>query len=152
MFFVCQSIGPSSLRGSENQAIFATRSPTAIRTIRPFRPRRKQMPETSRSGTSTTRRTRSWFLFDLPFFPMGEGLSAHQGEHTTIARGFPGFLLNLKMAMNGLGQQHPKGCTPNLSAMSAGIGSDAGMLSRFRTSSFVRGPCSGVLFFVGFSK
>ena len=39
---------PPSLRGWENQAIFATRSPTAIRNIRPFRPRRKQIPETSR--------------------------------------------------------------------------------------------------------
>ena len=66
MLLVCQSILPPSLRGWENQAIFATRSPTAIRDIRPFRPRRKQIPETSRSGTSTTRRTRSRFLFDLP--------------------------------------------------------------------------------------
>src|SRR6516165_10300863 len=70
MFLVCQSIRPPSLRGSENQAIFATRSPTAIRNIRPFRSQRKQIPETSRSGTSTTRHTRSRFLFDLPL-PMG---------------------------------------------------------------------------------
>ena len=69
MSLVCQSIRPPSLRGWENQAIFATRSPTAIRNIRPFRPRRKQIPETSRSGTSTTRHTRSRFLFDLPVFP-----------------------------------------------------------------------------------
>jgi hypothetical protein len=33
MLLVCQSIRPSSLRGWENQAIFATRSPTAIRNI-----------------------------------------------------------------------------------------------------------------------
>ena len=60
---------PPSLRGWGNQAIFARRSPTAIRNIRPFRPRRKQMPETSRSGTSTTRHTRSRFLFALPVSP-----------------------------------------------------------------------------------
>jgi hypothetical protein len=69
MLLVCQLIRPSSLRGSENQAIFATRSPTAIRYFRPFRLRLKQIPETSRSGTSTTRRTRS--LFDLAL-PMGK--------------------------------------------------------------------------------
>jgi tRNA (Thr-GGU) A37 N-methylase len=33
MLLVCQSIRPPSLRGWENQAIFATRSPTAIRNI-----------------------------------------------------------------------------------------------------------------------
>ena len=33
MLLVCQAIRPSSLRGWENQAIFATRSPTAIRNI-----------------------------------------------------------------------------------------------------------------------
>ena len=38
-----------------------------------IRPRRKQIPETSRSGTSTTRRTRSRFLFDFPFSTTGEG-------------------------------------------------------------------------------
>jgi hypothetical protein len=36
-----------------------------IRNIRPFRPRRKQIPEISRSGTSTTRRTRSRFLLGV---------------------------------------------------------------------------------------
>jgi hypothetical protein len=56
-----------SLRGWENHAIFATRSPTAIRNIRPIRLRRKQMPETSRRGTSTTRHTRSLFLLNLLF-------------------------------------------------------------------------------------
>ena len=86
MFLVCQSIRPSSLRGWENQAIFANRSPTAIRNIRPFRLRRKQMPETSRSGTSTTRCTRSRFLFDLPF-PMGGDLCGPQGHCGTIKFG-----------------------------------------------------------------
>ncbi len=62
MFFVCQSIRFPSLCGWENQAILAARSPTAIKRIRPFRLRRKQIPETSRSGTSTTRHTRSRFL------------------------------------------------------------------------------------------
>ena len=52
---------------------FATRSPTAIRNIRQLRPRREQIPETSRSGTSTKRRTRNRFLFDLPFSTTGEG-------------------------------------------------------------------------------
>ncbi|MGC1352559.1 MAG: hypothetical protein WA858_22705 [Xanthobacteraceae bacterium] len=33
MLLVRQSIRPPSLRGWENQAIFATRSPTAIRNI-----------------------------------------------------------------------------------------------------------------------
>src|SRR5215510_10741030 len=79
MLFVCQSIWPPSLRGWENQAIFAARSPTAIRDIRPFRLRRKQIPETSRSGTWTTRRTRSRLFFDLPFLAMGEGLCAAIG-------------------------------------------------------------------------
>ena len=79
MLLVCQSIRPPSLRDRENQAIFATRSPTAIRDIRPFRLRRKQIPETSRSGTWTTRRTRSRLLFDLPFLTMGEGLCAAIG-------------------------------------------------------------------------
>jgi hypothetical protein len=73
MSIVCQSIRPSSLLGWENQAIVATRSPTAIKNIRPLLLRRKQVPETSRSGTSITRRTRSWFLF-LPFSAMGESL------------------------------------------------------------------------------
>src|SRR5262245_18146459 len=81
MLLVCQLIRPSSLRGWENQAIFATRSPTAISEIRPFRLRRKQMPETSRSGTWTTRRTRSRLFFDLPFLDIGEGLCAAIGLH-----------------------------------------------------------------------
>ena len=55
---------PSSLRDRENQAKFAARSPTATRDMRPFRPRRKQIPETSLSGTSTTRRACSR-LFEL---------------------------------------------------------------------------------------
>src|SRR5262245_42896346 len=76
MLLVCQSIRSPSLCDRENQAIFATRSPTATRDIRPFRLRRKQIPETSRSGTWTTRRTRSRLFFDLPFLAMGEGLSA----------------------------------------------------------------------------
>src|SRR5262249_53471347 len=52
----------------------------------PFRLRRKQIPETSRSGTTTTRRTRSGFSFALPFSTMGEGLGGHQEEPTTIAQ------------------------------------------------------------------
>src|SRR5690242_9910351 len=74
MFFVCQSMRPLFSRGGVNQTTFDTRSPTAIRDIRRFRPRRKQIPETSRSGTSTTRLTRSGFLFALPFLGMGEAL------------------------------------------------------------------------------
>jgi hypothetical protein len=73
MLLVCQSIWPPSLYDKENHAIFATRSPTAIRDIRPFRLRRKQIPDTSRSGTWTTRRTRSRLLFGLPFLAIGEG-------------------------------------------------------------------------------
>src|SRR5262245_21295789 len=73
MLLVCQSIWPPSLRDRENHAIFATRSPTAIKNIWPFRLRRKQIPDTSRSGTCTTRRTRSRLLFGLPFLAMGEG-------------------------------------------------------------------------------
>src|SRR6516164_3592389 len=69
MLRVCQSIRTSSLPDKENQAIFAARSPTAIRNIRPLSLRPKQIPETSRSGTWTTRRTRSRFLFDLRFLP-----------------------------------------------------------------------------------
>ena len=69
MFVVSQQISPSSPRDRENQATFAAWSPTAMRDIRPFRPRRKQIPETSRSGTSTTRRTCSR-LFDLTFVTM----------------------------------------------------------------------------------
>ena len=86
MLRLCQSIRARSLCERENQATFATRSPTAIRNIRPFRPRRKQIPETSRSGTSTTRLTRSGFLFDLPFLTMGEGLlrSALPGQEVDI--------------------------------------------------------------------
>ena len=94
MLLVCQSILPPSLRGWENQAIFATRSPTAIRNIRPFRPRRKQIPETSRSGTSTTRRTRSRFLFDLPFSPW-ERVSADIKENIQpLPDDFSSFLPN----------------------------------------------------------
>jgi hypothetical protein len=85
MLRLCQSIRTRSLRERENQATFATRSPTAIRDIRPFRPRRRQIPETSRSGTSTTRRTRSQFLFDLPFLAIEEGLCGHQGDSTITA-------------------------------------------------------------------
>src|SRR5262249_51556879 len=81
MLLVCHSIRSPSLCDRENQAIFATRSPTAIRDIRPFRLRRKQIPETSRSGTWTTRRTRSRLFFDLPFLAMGEGLCAAIGFH-----------------------------------------------------------------------
>src|SRR5262245_45814606 len=44
--------------------------PTATRVIRPFRLRRKQIPETSRSGTSTMRCTFNRCLFNLPFFTM----------------------------------------------------------------------------------
>src|SRR5262249_49500664 len=76
MLFVCQSIWSPSLRGWENQAIFAARSPTAIRDIRPFRLRRKQIPETSRSGTWTTRRTCNRAFFDLPFLAMGRSLGS----------------------------------------------------------------------------
>src|SRR5215469_10327543 len=82
MLRVCQSIRTSSLPDKENQAIFAARSPTAIRNIRPLSLRPKQIPETSRSGTSTTRRTRSRFLFDLRF-PIGVGRCGLQG-HTAI--------------------------------------------------------------------
>src|SRR6478752_363722 len=73
MLRLCQSIWPPSLRDRENHAIFATRSPTAIKNIWPFRLRLKQIPDTSRSGTWTTRRTRSRLLFGLPFLAMGEG-------------------------------------------------------------------------------
>jgi Resolvase, N terminal domain len=76
---VCQSIRPPSLRGWENQAIFAIRSPTAIKDTRPFRVRRKQIPETSLSGTSTTRLTRSLFLFDFRF-PMEPPARMSQNE------------------------------------------------------------------------
>src|SRR6516162_11220728 len=69
MLRVCQSIWTSSLPDRENQAISAARSPTAIRNIRPLPPRRRQIPETSRSGTWTTRRTRSRFFFDFRFLP-----------------------------------------------------------------------------------
>src|SRR6516162_2682036 len=85
MLRVCQSIRTSSLPDKENQAIFAARSPTAIRNIRPLSLRPKQIPETSRSGTSATRRTRSWFLIDLPFLTMEERLCEHEGDNTTIA-------------------------------------------------------------------
>src|SRR4029077_2155043 len=78
---------------------FDTRSPTAIRDIRPFRPRRKQIPETSRSGTSTTRRTRSRFLFDL-LLPMGVGFCGHQGECTTIPGRFLEFFAQFISEMN----------------------------------------------------
>jgi hypothetical protein len=83
MLLVCQSIWPHRRGGKTGRS--ATRSPTAIRNFRPFRLRRKQIRETSRSGTWTTRHTRSRFLFDLPF-PMGEGLCGHQGERTTLVR------------------------------------------------------------------
>src|SRR5262245_31931659 len=73
MLLVCQSIWPPSPYDRENHAIFATRSPTAIKNILPFRLRRKQIPDTSRSGTWTTRRTRRRLFFGLPFLAMGEG-------------------------------------------------------------------------------
>src|SRR6476646_10438313 len=66
MLFLCQSNSLPSPRDREDQAIFASASPTAIRDIRPFALRREQLPETSRSGTSTTQRTRSPFFFGLP--------------------------------------------------------------------------------------
>src|SRR5262252_226731 len=75
MLRLCQSIRTSSLPDKENQAIFAARSPTAIRNIRLLSLRPRQIPETSRSGTWTTRRTRSRFFFDLRFLP-SERLSA----------------------------------------------------------------------------
>ena len=59
--------------------------PTAIRNIRLLSLLRRQIPETSRSGTWTTRRTRSWFFFDLPFLTMGKDLCGHEGDITTIA-------------------------------------------------------------------
>jgi hypothetical protein len=95
MLLVCQSIRPPSLRGWENQAIVATRSPIAIRDERPFRLRRKQIPETSRSGTSTTRRTRSRFLFDLPSSAMGEGPCGYPGERTINACSFLEFFAHI---------------------------------------------------------
>src|SRR5258706_10176401 len=70
MLFLCQSNSLPSPRDRDDQAIFASASPTAIRDIRPFALRREQIPETSRSGTSTTRRTRSRFFFGLPFLAM----------------------------------------------------------------------------------
>src|SRR5215475_10690871 len=93
MLLVCQSIRPPSLRDRENQAIFATRSPTAIRDIRLLWLRRRQIPETSRSGTWTTRHTRSRFLPHLPFLTIGEGLCGHH-DSTAIALQFLEFLLN----------------------------------------------------------
>lgn len=71
ILLVCQQIRPLSLRGWENQATFAAWSPIAMRDIRLFRVRRKRIPETSRSGTSTTRRTCSWFI-DFTFLTMDE--------------------------------------------------------------------------------
>src|SRR5690348_1387317 len=87
MFLVCQSIWPPSLLGWENHAIFATRSPTAIRNIRPLRLRRKQIPETSRRGTSTTRHTRSLFLLDLLFSTTGEALRGNE-RPSPLGEGF----------------------------------------------------------------
>src|SRR5262249_39105301 len=86
MLLVCQSIRPVSLRGGENQAIFAARSPTAIRNFRPSRLRRKQIPHTSRSGTSTTRRTLSRCFFDLPLLTKGGSLF---GRECTLVRAAP---------------------------------------------------------------
>jgi len=71
---VCQSIGRPLARGGENHAIFASRSPTATRWIRPFLLRCEQMPETSSSGTWTTRHTRSRFFLNLPFAAMDRSL------------------------------------------------------------------------------
>src|SRR5262249_33193967 len=88
MLLVCQSIWPSSLRGWENQAIFAARSPTAIRDIRLFRLRRKQIPETSRSGTWTTRRTRSWAFLTCRFLPLERSLAAI-GFHRILQKQTP---------------------------------------------------------------
>src|SRR6516225_5476045 len=91
MLRVCQSIRTSSLPDRENQAIFAARSPTAIRNIRPLSLRPKQIPETSRSGTWTTRRTRSRFLFDLRFLPserVSAGMKGHYDHCLTISRVF----------------------------------------------------------------
>src|SRR5262245_64946730 len=93
MFFVCQSIRPPSVRGCENQATFATRSPTAIRNIRPFRPRRRQIPETSRRGTWTTRRTRIRLLVDLTF-PMEEVSADIKENVRLLPYDFSKFLLN----------------------------------------------------------
>src|SRR6516225_185853 len=91
MLRVCQSIRTSSLPDKENQAIFAARSPTAIGNIRPLSLRPKQIPETSRSGTSTTRRTRRRLLFDLRFL-LSERVSAGmKGTLQPSPDDFPGF-------------------------------------------------------------
>ena len=62
MLLVSQSISTPSLRGWENQAIFATRSPTAIRNIRPFRPRRKarSFRPQKKHGFRITETLRTW--------------------------------------------------------------------------------------------
>ena len=67
---VCHSSGPSSGAGRANQASLALWSPMANSAIFPFGPRRRQMPETSRSGTSTTRLARKRSLAGFPFFGM----------------------------------------------------------------------------------
>ena len=84
MLRVCQQIRPSSLRDRENQATFAAWSPTAMRDIRPFRFRRKQIPETSRSGTSITRRTCSR-CFELTVLIMDE-IKASDDENALATR------------------------------------------------------------------
>ena len=97
MLRVCQSIRPSSPspRDMENQAIFVARSLIAIRNIRLLLPRRKQIPETSRSGMWTTRRTRSWFFFDISFPTMGEGLcGGHYNHCLMISRVFAQLISN----------------------------------------------------------
>src|SRR6516164_1196911 len=91
MLRVCQSIRTSSLPDKENQAIFAARSPTAIRNIRPLSLRPKQIPETSRSGTWTTRRTRSRFLFDLRFLPSERVSAGMKGTLQPSLDDFSGF-------------------------------------------------------------
>ena len=111
MLLVCQSIRPWSLCGWGNQAIFAAQSPTAIRNIRPFRLRRKQIPETSRSGTSTTRHTRSRFFFDLPF-PVMERVFADIKENVQpLPDDFSSFLRPRKM---------PLGCDALVGVRSSG--------------------------------
>src|SRR6516162_3985121 len=91
MLRVCQSIRTSSLPDKENQAIFAARSPTAIRNIRPLSLRPKQIPETSRSGTWTTRRTRSRFLLDLRFLPSERVSAGMKGTLQPLPDDFLGF-------------------------------------------------------------
>src|SRR5215471_19371708 len=91
MLRVCQPIRTSSLPDKENQASFAARSPTAIRNIRPLSLRPKQIPETSRSGTWTTRRTRSRFLFDLRFLLSERVSEGMEGTLQPLPDGFSGF-------------------------------------------------------------